>query len=68
MEKFTNFFTDFLWFKMDRFDLLATVTTPIRHLSSLWIECGFSFFSKGWDIDEIEIGGRHRGYDSKFLE
>ena len=60
VEELANLLAHFLWFEMDRFDLLATVTTPICHLSALGVECGFSFFSKGWDIDEIEVGSRHR--------
>jgi hypothetical protein len=60
VEELADLLTHFLWFEMDRLDLLATVTTPICHLSALGIECRFSFFPKGWDIDEIEVGGRHR--------
>jgi hypothetical protein len=60
IEELSHMLVDLLWFEMDRLDLLATVTTPICHISALGIECGFSFFPKGWDIDEIEVGGRHR--------
>lgn len=60
IEELSHMLADLLWFEMDRLDLFATVTAPIRHLSALWVECGFPLFPKGWDIDEIEVGSRHR--------
>ena len=60
VEELADLLAHFLRFEMDRIDLLATVTTPICHISALRVECGFPLFPKGWDIDEIEVGGRHR--------
>lgn len=59
IEELSHMLANLLWFEMDRLDLLATVTTPIRHLSAFRVECGFPLFSKGGYIDEIEVGGRH---------
>ncbi len=59
VEELSDLLAHFLWFEMDRLDLLATVSAPIRHLPAFWIECRFPLFPKGWNIDEIEVGGRH---------
>lgn len=59
VEVFFHFFSDLLRFKTYRIYSLPTVTTIEGNLSSLFIECGFSFFSKWWNIDEIKVGCRH---------
>ncbi len=60
IEEFSDLLAHFLWCEMDRLDLLATVAAPICHLSAFWVKCGFPLFPKGWDIDEIEVGSRHK--------
>ena len=59
IEELSHMLANLLWFEMDRLDLLATVTTPVCHFPAFRVECGFPFFPKGWDVDEIEVRSRH---------
>jgi hypothetical protein len=55
-----HLFSDLLWLETDRVYHLSAVTTIKCDITTLRIECIFSFFPKGWDIDEVSIGRRHR--------